>query len=123
MSDEEFATELGQMLNYNRDEISNGLLALVKRKLEAEKLIDAKELTKILDESRIVHTLVRTHFKSWVENEIGNRLRCGIYDGGTVNRLFDSIWTEQFDIAIKERIRERVNKAIDAIVKERLNRV
>ena len=56
----------------------------------------------------------------WVANEVSNRLRCGIWNGTTVDRLFESIWTEQFDIAIKDRIRQKVYSAIDAVIKERL---
>ncbi len=67
-----------------------------------------------------MNRLIRSHFEASVATEIGNRLRLGMYDGSLVNRLFESIWTEQFDIAIKERIRGKVYAAIDAAITEKL---
>ncbi len=120
MSDEDFATELGSVLNYNKDEIISSVLALVKRKLEETPPPTAAEIVKAIESSGLVHRTMLEWASRWVANEVGNRLRCGIWNGTAVDRLFDSIWTEQLDTAIKDRIRRRVDSAIDAVIKERL---
>lgn len=120
MSDEDFATEMGTILSYNKDEVIHDILNLVSKKLEEAPLPTAAEIVKEIENSGLVHRTMLDWANRWVATEVGNRLRCGIWNGGTVDRLFDSIWTEQFDIAIKDRIKTKVNSAIDAVIKERL---
>ena len=120
MTNEEFAAELDSVLSYNKDEIINGVLGLVKRKLEDAPPLTADEIVKAIESSGLVHRTMLNWANRWVANEVENRLRCGIWNGGTVDRLFDSIWTTAFDKAIQDRIRQKVNSAIDAVVKERL---
>jgi hypothetical protein len=120
MSDEDFVTELGSILSCSRDEIVNGVLELVKRKVEETPPLTAAEIVRAIESSGIVHRTMLDWANRWVANEVANRLRCGIWDGTTVGRLFDTIWTEQFDVAIKDRIRQKANAAIDAVIKERL---
>jgi hypothetical protein len=120
MNNEDFATELGSVLNYNRDEVINSVLELVKRKLDSTPPPTAAEIVKAIESSGLVHRTMLDWANRWVANEVGNRLRCGIWNGGTVDRIFESIWTEQFDVAIKDRIREKAYAAVDAVIKERL---
>lgn len=120
MSDEDFTTELESILSYNRDEIVSSVLALVKRKLEEMPIPTAAEIVKTIEDSGLVHRTMLDWANRWVANEVANRLHCGIWDGATVDRLFDTIWTEQFDVAIKYRIREKARAAVDAVIKERL---
>ena len=120
MSNEDFATELESVINYNKDEIISGVLDLVKRRLADTPPPTAAEIVKAIESSGIVHRTMLDWANQWVANEVGNRLRCGVWNGTAVDRLFDSIWTEQLDVAIKDRIRQRVYSAIDAVIKERL---
>lgn len=120
MSNEDFANELDLILNYNKDEIIRNVLDLVKEKLKDPPIPTAAEIVKEIESSGLVHRTMLDWANRWVANEVGNRLRCGIWDGTTVDRVFDSIWTEQFDIAIKDRIRQKVYSAIDAVIKEKL---
>lgn len=120
MSDEDFAIEIGSILTPNKEEIINSILDLVRRKLEDSQPPCATEIIQAIENSGLVHRMMCDWSNRWVANEVGNRLRCGIWNGSTVDRLFDSIWTEQFDIAIRDRIRQRVYSAIDGAIKERL---
>lgn len=123
MTDEDFATELGSIYNYNRNEIVNRVLELVKRKLEESPPPTADEIVKAVESSGLVHRTMMDWANRWVAKEVANRLRCGIWDGSTVDRLFDTIWTEQFDVAIKDRIRSKVYAAVDSVIKERLAKI
>jgi hypothetical protein len=120
MSDEEFAAEMGAILSFNKDDIIRDVLNLVSKKLEDAQPPTGAEIIKAIENNGLIHRMMLDWADRWVANEIGNRLRCGIWEGRAVDRLFDSIWTEQFDIAIKDRIRQKVNAAIDVVVKERL---
>lgn len=120
MTNEEFAEELVSVLSYNRDEVVRTVLDVVKRKLEDTPPPTAAEIVKAINDSSLVHNMMCDWAKKWVANEIGNRLRCGIWNGTTVDKLFDSIWTEQLDVAIKDRIRTKVYAAIDTVIAERL---
>ncbi len=120
MSDEDFATEMGSILSYNKQEIIHSILELVRRKLESTPPPTAAEIIKEIEISGMVHRSMCDWANRWVANEVANRLRCGIWDGSTVNRLFDSIWTEQFDIAIQERIKDKARSAVDAVIAEQL---
>src|SRR5258706_9692647 len=101
MSDEAFATELGSILSYNKDKVISSVLELVKRKLEDTPPPTAAEIVQAIESSGLVHRTMLEWANRWVANEVANRLRCGIWNGTAVDRLFDSIWTEQLDIAIK----------------------
>lgn len=120
MSNEEFAEELGSIFDNNRNEIISDVLDLVKRKLEDVSQITFSEIEKEIERSNLVHRVMTSWAERWVANEVGNRLRCGIWDGKTVDRIFDSIWTEQFDIAIRDRIKTKAREAVDAVIAERL---
>ena len=120
MTDEDFAAEMGSILSYNKDEIISSVLDLVRKKLEDSPPPNLAEITREIENSHLIHRHMLDWMHRWVANEVGNRLRCGIWNGGSVDRLFDSIWTEQFDVAIKDRIKRKVDSAIDAVVKERL---
>lgn len=120
MKDEDFTTELGSILSYNRDEIISSVVGLVKRKLEETPPPTAAEIVQAIESSGIVHRTMLDWANRWVANEVANRLRCGVWNGGTIDRLFDTIWTEQFDVAIKDRIRQKAYAAIDAVIKDRL---
>jgi hypothetical protein len=112
---------LGMIADDARNEFIERLTAIIKD--EAGKLIDVIEIVKQVDVAGLVRQAIYDHFRQCVANEIGNRLRCGIYDGTKVDRLFESVWTSELDKAIQDRIRTKVNKAIDAVVAERLRSV
>lgn len=120
MNDEDFATSMRSILSYDKDEVIQNIVVLVRKKLEDTQPPNAAEIIQAIEKSNLVHNMMLDWSKRWVATEIGNRLRCGIYDGGAVDRLFESIWTEQFDTAIKDRIKQKVNSAIDAVIKDRL---
>lgn len=121
MTDEELEEGFKDIICNARDDLAYKLVNLVKTKVESEKLFDEKVLERTIAHSDIINRVIREHIEKWVATEVGNRLRCRIYDGIKVNQLFDSIWTEQLDIAIKDRIRSKVYTAIDTIITEKLN--
>lgn len=123
MTDEEFTTEIGSVLEYHKDETINAVLRFVKEKLQDCQPPNAAEIIQAIESSGVIHRVMSDWMHQWVANEVGNRLRCGIYNGTTVDRVFDSIWTEQFDVAIRDRIRGKVYSAIDAVIKEKLSKI
>jgi hypothetical protein len=104
-----------------KDELVERLTIAIKE--EAEKLIDANEIVKQVDVAHLVRVAIYDHFRRMVANEIGNRLRCGIYDGTRVDELFQSVWTSEFDKAIQDRIRAQVHKAINDAITEKLKEI
>lgn len=120
MTTEDFATELGSILDNNRSETIDKVLELVARQLKDTPPPSATEIIKSIEDSRLVHRAMMDWMNRWVVNEVSNRLRCGVWDGTAVDRVFDTIWTEQFDIAVKDRIRKKVYDAIDAVIAEKL---
>lgn len=123
MTNEEFAEELGAILTPNKEEIISNILELVRRKLDDTQPPKVEEIVKAIESNNLVHKLMCEWADRWVANEVGNRLRCGCWDGIKVDRIFDSIWDEQFDVAIKDRIQKRVFAAIDEVIAERLKKL
>ena len=70
-----------------------------------------------------VRHAIDDHFRKAVANEIGNRLRCGIYDGTSIDKLFESVWKPELDKAIQDRIQDRVDKTIDTVIAKRLKQL
>jgi hypothetical protein len=113
-----FSDTLEMVADDARNEFIERLTAIIKD--EARKLIDITEIVKQVDVAGLVRQAIYDHFRQCVANEIGNRLRCGIYDGTKVDKLFESVWTSELDKAIQDRIRTKANKAIDEVIAERL---
>lgn len=122
MSYEELGSTLRDVISDSNIDLANRVAELLKVKIESEieRTLQIDRLLELVNNSNIVGMAMREHFENRVANEISNRLRCGIYSGTAVDKLFESVWTDQFDKAIKERIRGRVNKVIDAVIAERL---
>lgn len=120
MTDEEFAEGIKISLDNAKYDLSNQLVDLVKQRFEDCVAFNQESLVKIIDESNVLNRLVREHLEKWTATEIGNRFRCGIYDGFRMDKLFDSLWNEEFDKAIKDRIRIKVYAAIDAVIADKL---
>lgn len=125
MTEEELGESIGFAISNVEEDLKGRLLDLIKERIESEaqRLLQFEVLKKMIDESSIVHRKLLEWMNSWVANEVGNRLRCGVYNGTGVDKLFESIWTEQLDIAIKDRIRSKVYKAIDDVIAEKLKRI
>ena len=122
MNDTDFVENIGYLIENTKTKLTDSILSYVKQYIDAEKLFDSDKLIKIIDESNVVSRLVREHIEKWVATEIGNRLRCCIYDAYQVDKLFDSIWTKELDKAIEERIKRKVNASIDQIITEYLKK-
>jgi len=121
MTDEEFTTAINSEIEDTRYSIVARFTELVKQKIENE--ISVSSLTAIVEESGTIRRMIREYFEKSVATEIGNRLRCGIYDGLKMDDVFESVWNEQFDRAIQDRIRQKVHSAIDTVVAERLKKI
>jgi len=123
MSDSDFAESIRNALDDCNATLVDSLVAAIKKYVEESKLFDANDLLKMVNASNLVNRILRDHIERWVANEIGNRLRCGIYDGRKVDELFSTLWTEQLEKSVQDRIRSRVNVAIDAAITERMKQI
>lgn len=113
MTPEEIAEEVEQR-------VEELICELVAKKLSRLAGDTDRELEKLVDGSLTLRRLIHEYYEKHAATTVGNRLRCGIYDANAMDRVFDGIWTEQFDRALADRISKRVNAAIDQIIKERL---
>lgn len=116
-----FSDDIKLIMDYARDELVEKLTIAIKE--EVGKLIDINEIIKQADVPHLVRVAVYNDFRQSVANEVGNRLRCGVYNGTQIDELFQSAWTNEFDKAISERIRERAYKAVDGVIAERLKKI
>lgn len=125
MSYEELGSVLRDTISDSNIDLANRVVSLLKAKIESEveKTLSVESLLELIQGSNIVGMAIREYFENRVATEIGNRLRCSIYSGTEVDKLFDSIWTEQLDRAIRERMHGRINKFIDSVIAERLNQL
>lgn len=115
-----FSDDIKCIVDNARDELVEKLTMAIKE--EAGKQININEIIKQVDVVHLVRQAVYDHFRQSVANEIGNRLRCGIYDGTKIEKLFEEVWTSELDKAIKDRIRERAYKAVDNVIAEWLKK-
>lgn len=112
------AEELMALAEARVAELVDEMVAAKLRSLSADGFDAlAESLAKSVAVSRALDERVRAK----CENEVENRLRCGIYDASKVDRLFESVWTSQLDRAIKERIRAQVLQVCDETVRELLD--
>jgi hypothetical protein len=93
---------------------------LVQKQLEAIVTKGNPALAEFVERSPELKKGIRDYFELHAATTVGNRLRCGCYEGTQVDKIFDSIWSEQWDRAIADRIRGKVNDAINAMIKDRL---
>ena len=122
MTTSELAEQIDSAFSYVGGELRDSILSHISGFVEekVKELVSPESIAKIFSETNALHKFVLDQVKRFGETEVGNRLRCGCWDGRTVDRLFDSIWTEQFDKAIQDRIRDKVRSGIDAAIADRL---
>lgn len=114
------AEDLVAMAEARVAELVEEMVAAKLRSLSTDRFA---ELAESLAKSTVVARAVDDRVRAYCETEVGNRLRCGIYDGGKVDRLFESVWSDQLDRAIRERVRSRVLAIVDEMVVEVLKGV
>lgn len=82
-------------------------------KLHIERFIaDPDRIASFVADSRVFRESVREWMDRYIVTEVGNRLRCGVYDGLKVDEVFNKAWLPQFETAIKERIHKAVRAEI-----------
>lgn len=96
---------------------------LVEQQVKAIVTKGNPALTEFVERSPELQKGIRDYFERHAATTVGNRLRCGCYEGTQVDKIFEGIWTEQWDRAIADRIRGKVNDTINAIIKERLSKL
>ena len=116
-----FSDDINLIVDNAKEELAERLTLAIKE--EVGRLVSADKIIDRSNVSSIVSRAIYDHFNQAVANEIGNRLRCGIYNGINIDKLFDSVWTSELDKAIQDRIRGRVNKAVDDVIAERLKKI
>jgi hypothetical protein len=114
MSEEEneWVAEIRNNIRYQLDSIV---------KEEIWKLsVDATALEKTIKDLNL-YPIIGDSLKSKVANEIGNRLRC--YDthmAGLLDKAFESVWTEQLQRAMEDRVRRKIDNFIDKAIQDKL---
>ena len=121
MTDRELIDRIKCACENANSDLADRILAIVTEHLETSMTIETQQLVKMID--NVSHRLLTDHFQKSIANEIGNRLRCGCYNGTDVDKLFESVWTNELDRAIKDRIESKVYKAIDTVIAERLRQM
>lgn len=66
--------------------------------------------------SRNVFSLIREDIEKYIANEIGNRLRCGIYDHTLVKQIFD----EKFEKILKQQLTQEMQKEIKELIRKEI---
>jgi len=90
--------------------------SMVEKKLD-DIILSPKKIEELLN-SKTINRIVWESLQSKVINEIGNRLRAPLYNGGEVDKIFESVWKPQLDEAMKDRVRKKVLNECEKIVKE-----
>lgn len=111
MTPEEMATEAQYRVGAIVD-------ALVEKKMKSLAEPKSDELTGLVWNSEALKQAILEYFEQHAATTVGNRLRCGRYDATQMEKIFDSIWTEQFERSVADNIRGKVYKAI---IEKRLN--
>lgn len=125
MNYEQITEDIRFAILESNESLAHRVTSIIKDEVESElkDVLRADSLISLLHNSDIVRVAIREYFEKYAATEIGNRLRCGIYSGTQIDKLFESIWTEQLDKSIQDRIRMRVNNAVDQVIKERLSKI
>lgn len=110
--------EENEWIDTIRDNIRDQLDSIVKE--EIRKLsVDTTALEKTIKDLDL-YSILGHDLESKVANNIGNRLRCGIYDGHLMDKAFDEVWTDQLQTALEHRIRKKVFEFIDKAIQDKL---
>jgi len=83
---------------------------------------DPAQIVKLVENCPAFKNAIYDYFKDRVANEVGNRLRCGCYEGTQVDALFDKVWSESLDSAMEERISRCISTKVDNLIKARFNK-
>lgn len=97
--------------------------SMVAKSLERISKPDSAELAAMIENSTTLRTAISEYFERNAATTVGNRLRCGVYNARDVDKAFNAVWDEQFQKALEDRIRGKVDKAIDAVIAERLKKL
>ena len=118
---------------FSSEEIAEEVQARLELVIEAmvakslERLAKAKpddiEIAAMVENSTTLRTAIHAYFEHNVATIVGNRLRCGMYNALDMDKAFDAIWTEQFQRALRDRVRGKANEVIDAVIAERLKKL
>lgn len=102
------------------EEVNARLEALIESivtKKIAELVLDPEALAQRVLNSPTLRRVIGDRIEQSVATIVGNRLRCEVYNGFDMDKVFESIWPEQFDTAIKDRARRVAENAVKEAIK------
>lgn len=105
------------------DEINSGINDHIQSIIQQEVdkiMIDPSKIADNIVSSNFIHPQILNVIHRFTENEISNRLRCGIHDAFLMDKIFDSLWTQEFEKAIESRIRQKAEKIAEEIVRDKI---
>lgn len=112
-----------ELLNEITGEVQNAVQIAAEAAVRAAivRLLENKagELTAIIEQVD-VGRMVYEQMRLSVANEIGNRLRCGVWNGQEITKLVEECWPAAVDEAVKDRIRWRLGTMVEDEIKSRL---
>ncbi len=102
-----FAQYIQDQVNHTEREIKERINNLVKDYLENHVSTDSLFADSAAE-------AVRNYADRYISNEIGNRLRCGVYDYNIFKKVFDDNWEKCLKTQIESEIRTEIRKVIKA---------
>jgi hypothetical protein len=114
--------DISNAINDFSENINNIINRSVEKKVTSLMGNPAK-LVSIVENCPAFKDAIYDYFKKSVAVEIGNRLRCGIYNGTEIDKLFNDVWTDELDKAMKDRLSRKIDVEIENMIKAKLNSV
>lgn len=103
------------------EEVKNKITEIIDRIVEEH--LNSMSLEELAERVADSSTLRRC-FSDWLDKSlptvIGNRLRCGCWEGGLIDRAFEAVWSDQLQKALEDRIRYRVQDTVKKFTEELL---
>jgi len=117
---------IAQELKYTVENFSESFKGILDKAVTQKVnslLSDPIALVKMIEDSPAFREAIYKYFDKRVATEVGNRLRCGIYDGTKVDDLFEKVWTPELDKAMEDRIIRRLDNKINDMIKTKLAKI
>jgi hypothetical protein len=115
---ESASVELGEKIEARLNALVETLANDALEKLKAPENEEALVIR--IMETEVFRKAVYERNEARLATEIGNRLRCGIYNALEMDALFERVWVKELDKALEDRVRQKIDKYVSTEVKTRI---